>query len=128
VGVTATDALGRPLNPDTDLPYPSASAAQEQLADELLARLLVDSDNRTPSVEELRDALVEAVVRQHGRTLRACLDELRSQADGLDLDGRRIAQDALDDSTTPGRDLREAARYTDAASALRRVVLGGWRA
>jgi hypothetical protein len=138
VGVTApyddrtaqqlADALGRPLNPDTGLPYPSASQAQLELAGELFARLIDGLDARELSREELRDALVEVAVRQHGRTIRACAEELRATADAFDLDARRHAQQALDSSATPGAELRDASRLAEAASTLRRVVFGGWRA
>jgi hypothetical protein len=77
----------------------------------------------------VRDALVEVAVRQHGRTIRACAEpSLRATADAFDLDARRHAQQALDSSATPGAELRDASRLAEAASTLRRVVFGGWRA
>jgi hypothetical protein len=128
VGVTAQDALGRPLNPDTGVPYPSASQAQLELAGELFARLLDLNLDTTEGVDAVRDALVEVAVRQHGRTIRACAADLDANADAFDLDARRHAQQALDSSATPGAELRDASRLAEAASTLRRVILRADRA
>lgn len=123
----ARDALGRPLNPDTNLPYPSASAAQEQLADELYARLIDGLDARELSREELRDALVEVAVRQHGRTLRACLDEQRAEADRLDAHARELAEEAVGDVVDADK-LAQAARLVGSAWSLRAMHLRADRA
>jgi hypothetical protein len=124
------DALGRPLNPDTGLPYPSASQAQLELVDELLAPLLAAGDvfYTTAGQNAVRDALVEAVVRQHGRTLRDIRAELNGQAHAFEDDARTLAEDALasEEAITPDR-AASIAKLTTAARTLRTVVLGGWR-
>jgi hypothetical protein len=103
---------------------------QEQLADELLARLadMYLADGRLPE-GSIRDALVEVAVRQHGRTIRAARDELNTAATGFESDARTLAEDALasEEPFTPDR-AASIARLTIAARALRTVVLGGWRA
>jgi hypothetical protein len=141
VGVTAptppTDAqrqigeyLGVPLNPDTGQPFPSASQAQLELAEELFARLIDGLDGVGElSREELRDALVEVAVRQHGRTLRACLGDLRSQADGFDEDARTLAASAVSEGpVVDSARLGSASRLAAGAATLRTVHLRADRA
>jgi hypothetical protein len=126
------DALGRLLNPDTGAPYPSASQAQLELVEEVWDRLAGSIDTSTEDAIRIRDALVEAVVRQHGRTLRACLADVRAAGDSFYSDARVLAQDALDGASPetlvdPGK-LSSAGRLAAAAAALRTVVLRGDRA
>lgn len=124
------DALGRPLNPDTGLPYPSASTAQEQLADELITRLLGDLFviRDSTQIEAVRDALVEAVVRQHGRTLRACLGELRDYANAIDEEARDKIAEATEGPRVASDLLAIASRHANEARALRNAQLFGWQA
>lgn len=127
-----SNVSGRPLNPDTGLPYPSASQAQLELADELLARLVDDGVGAgliAATRNRIRDALVEVVVRQHGRTLRACIDELRAQADENDRQVRDILADAVaDDGTVSSGRVAAANTLTLGSTALRYVLLRGGRA
>jgi hypothetical protein len=126
------DALGRPLNPDTNLPYPTASQAQLELAEELLDRL-DDDDTLTVTdsdLDKIRDALVEAVVRQHGRTLRACIAEVRAVADDLDRDARILADDSFGSAGARPNpaSLSSAARLAGAGASMRALLLRGHRA
>jgi hypothetical protein len=126
-----SNVSGRPLNPDTGLLFPSASAAQEQLADELLARLVdggVGAGLIAATRDRIRDALVEVAVRQDGRTIRAIRDELNDAATGYEADARTLAEDALasEEPFTPDR-AASIAKLTTAARTLRTVLLGGWR-
>lgn len=121
------DASGRPLNPDTNLPYP-ASAAQEQLSENVLARLLDALPHLSHAEGEvIRGALVEVAVRQHGRTLRDIRGELRAAADGYEQAARDTVEAALSGPSVDGKLLADASRTAAHASALRAVVLGGWR-
>jgi hypothetical protein len=122
------DASGRPLNPDTNLPYPSVSAAQEQLSENVLARLLDALPHLSHAEGEvIRGALVEVAVRQHGRTTRAHLADLREQAEALDADARNLARDGIEGAVI-GRNLRLAACRAAAANTLRGANLLGYRA
>jgi hypothetical protein len=124
------DALGRRLNPDTGVPFPSASQAQLELADDLYARLraMQDEVGEACTLDDVRDALVEAVVRQHGRTLRACLAEHRAEADRLDEQAATVL-DEVAASTVPDADkLAQASRLIGVAWSLRAMHLRGDRA
>lgn len=87
------EMVGRPLNPDTNQPIPSPSDAQRKLVDELLDRL--DATSLGYPVATVQALLTEAVVRQHGRTMRSVLRELHLQADAADANGHNGAERAL---------------------------------
>lgn len=125
----AANVSARPTNPDTDLPMPSASAAQQQLADNLLARL-IDNGHAVDRAarDALRDALVEVAVRQHGRTLRACLTELRETADGLDRQARGLVVEGAEGELLYADKLAGAAQLTGSAWTVRGIMLRGDRA
>lgn len=127
----AQDALGRPLNPDTNLPYPSASQAQLELADALYDRLVAmqEATGETCTLDDVRAALVEVAVRQHGRTLRACLAEVRDHAAHLGTSARQLAAAALDtDAPLQPTRLATATHVAAGSDALYAVVLRGDRA
>src|SRR5687768_23759 len=94
-----SNTSARPLNPDTDNPLPSPTARQLALVAEVLAGIGYSDD---PDSTVYR-AMVAAVVREHGRTLRSCIAELRDQADGFARDARVLADAALNpgDPTLP---------------------------
>jgi hypothetical protein len=119
-----SNVSGRPLNPDTGLPYPSASRAQLELVEEVLSGLAERVDPDGPLAVAVRGALAEVAVRQHGRTLRACLDELRSQADGFDEDARTLAASAVSEGPlVDAARLGSASRLAAGAATLRTVRL-----
>jgi hypothetical protein len=120
------------LNPDTNRPMPSASASQEQLADNVLAQLLTQAEGALAGPAELypdaiRAALVEVAVRQHGRTLRACIAQVREHAAGFDGDARTLVEQAVRDEHLPADPalLSSAARLAAVGSTLRTITLGG---
>ncbi len=124
----------RALNPDTRLPMPSPSQAQRDLVTEVLAKLLADPNVAATlglaghPVDAVHDALVEVAARQHGRTLRACIDELRAQADGLDRDALTLTEAATGAGPLDPGKLSSAGRLAAAAATLRALVLRGSRA
>lgn len=109
------------MNPDTDLPMPSPSAAQRELVEDLMFRVFLPGD-----ADELRAVLTEAVVRQHGRTLRGCIAELDSQAAAQEAEARRRVAHLRDGEAT-ATELLPAAEHAAAARTLRRVFLRGDR-
>ncbi len=122
----AANMSARPINPDTDNPLPSPTARQLALVDEVLLSI----GQSTDPANVTRRALIEAVVREHGRILRGCLTELREQGIALDREARQIAADT---STTPhevpvsASRLAQAADLAARAGALRTVMLRGDR-
>lgn len=69
--------VGTPLNPDTNLPMPSPTDLQRQLVNELIDRDDADAFTR----DEVAALLTEAVIRQHGRDVRAAIRSLHERAD-----------------------------------------------
>ena len=70
----------RVKNPDTGLLLPTPSTEQEQLVDEVLQGI----GQSTDPANVVRRAMIEAVVRQHGRTLRSALAHISEAHEHLD--------------------------------------------
>lgn len=125
------DYAGRRLNPDTELSMPSPSAAQQQLADNVLA-LLLDGPlvvGGSDDVDLIREALIEVAVRQHGRTTRAHIAELRGNADSYDRDARAtLANTTPDGGPIDLRQLAVAEQLATGAATLRTTMLRGYSA
>lgn len=127
--MSTIDSLGRPLNPDTALPYPSASQAQLELVEEVWDGLAGRIDVSTEDAGLIRDALTEAVVRQHGRTTRAHIAELRADAASQVESARAALAEAVsEDGSVRGSRVMEANTLIQRAFALDTAVLRGDRA
>jgi hypothetical protein len=125
------DAVGMPLNPDTNLPMPTPSPPQHELVDDLFVRMLDDPRVAHLVTEDtmpvLRDHLLALAIRQHGRTLRACIDQVREHAEGFDHDARSLVAQAVREPALPADPslLGSAARLAAVAAVLRTITLGG---
>lgn len=82
---------GGQLNPDTNLPMPSPTNLQRQLIAELTDRL---GDGPLVAREDAAAILTEAVVRQHGRTVRAVIRSAYEHAEGATRLSREHAEKA----------------------------------
>lgn len=127
-----SNVSARPLNPDTDLPMPSPSPAQQALVAELLGTW-DDAGLLAPPTANLRGTLLatltEAVVRQHGRTTRAHIAELRGNADSYDRDARAtLANTTPDGGPIDLRQLAVAEQLATGAATLRTTMLRGYSA
>jgi len=115
----------RQLNPDTNLALPSPSRRQQQLAAELVDRLgqhLIDNPGQRPAalLDTVTELLTEAVVRQHGRTVRAVRADLAATADSFDRDARAaLAQATPSDAPVDLSSVRAAEQLATAGAALR---------
>lgn len=115
----------RGTNPDTGLLLASPSVEQQRLVAELCSRLGRADD----PADTIRQALTEAVVRQHGRTLRACRADLDEYAQ-VRLDNARyaLAEVPAAPATISPERLLHAAQSAAESAALRTAPLRATRA
>lgn len=118
-------ASGGRLNPDTNGPLSQPRRGpQADLVAELLDRL--DASGLDYPVALVQNLLGEAIVRQHGRTLRGCIAEVADAAREQETEARRRLTMLGDDGPSDEWVL-PAAEHSAAARVLRRVQLRGDR-